>query len=100
MPIHRRRFRIEQPFVGDMPMAAGADGDIGPMHHEIMSELRAIRAQMGSSGTGKSVAVETIGASVTREIAEALAQRPDGELGGFAHHINPGSTAPAGARAG
>ena len=56
-----------------MPMAAGADGDIGPMHHEIMSELRAIRAQMGSSGTGKSVAVETIGASVTREIAEALA---------------------------
>jgi len=43
------------------------------MHHEIMSELRAIRAQMGSSGTGKSVALETIGASVTREIAEALA---------------------------
>src|SRR6267378_2304307 len=73
MPIHRRRFRIEEPFVGDMPMTAGADGDIGPMHHEIMSELRAIRAQMGVSGSGKSVAVETIGASVTREIAEALA---------------------------
>src|SRR5712671_374450 len=73
MPIHRRRFRIEQAVVGDMPIAAAADGDIGPMHHEIMSELRAIRAQMGGSGTGKSVAVETIGASVTREIAEALA---------------------------
>ncbi|HMH70758.1 MAG TPA: protein phosphatase CheZ [Bradyrhizobium sp.] len=73
MPIHRRRFRIEQAVVGDMPITAAADGDIGPMHHEIMSELRAIRAQMGSSGTGKSVAVETIGASVTREIAEALA---------------------------
>ena len=73
MPIHRRRFRIEQAVVGDMPIAVVADGDIGPMHHEIMSELRAIRAQMGSSGTGKSVAVETIGASVTREIAEALA---------------------------
>src|SRR5882672_9639320 len=73
MPIHRRRFRIEQAVVGDMPIAAVADGDIGPMHHEIMSELRAIRAQMGVSGTGKSVAVETIGASVTREIAEALA---------------------------
>src|SRR3981189_2027474 len=73
MPIHRRRFRIEQAVVGDMPIAAVADGDIGPMHHEIMSELRAIRAQMGSSGTGQSVAVETIGASVTREIAEALA---------------------------
>src|SRR6266581_433642 len=73
MPIHRRRFRIEQAVVGDMPIATVADGDIGPMHHEIMSELRAIRAQMGGSSTGKSVAVETIGASVTREIAEALA---------------------------
>ena len=73
MPIHRRRFRIEQAVVGDMPIATAADGDIGPMHHEIMSELRAIRAQMGSSGSGKSAAVETISASVTREIAEALA---------------------------
>src|SRR6266699_1754688 len=73
MPIHRRRFRIEQAVVGDMPIAAVADGDIGPMHHEIMSELRALRTQMGGSGAGKSVAVETIGASVTREIAEALA---------------------------
>src|SRR5712675_1032719 len=71
MPIHRRRFRIEKAVVGDMPIAA--DGDIGTMNHEIMSELRAIRAQMGGSGAGKSVAVETIGASVTREIAEALA---------------------------
>ena len=72
MPIHRRRFRIEEAFVGDMPIAAVADGDIGPMHREIMAELRAIRAQMASSGTS-GVATETIGASVTREIAEAHA---------------------------
>src|SRR6267378_1564716 len=71
MPVHRRRFRIEQANVGDMPMPSVADGDIGPMHHEIMTELRAIRAQM--AGAGRSVTAETIGASVNREVAEALA---------------------------
>jgi chemotaxis protein CheZ len=70
MPIHRRRFRIEQA-VGDMPMPAAVDGDVGPMHHEIMAELRAIRAQM--AGTSRSTATETIGAQVTREVAEAHA---------------------------
>ena len=50
MPIHRRRFRIEEAFIGgDVPMPAVADGEIGPMHHEIMSELRAIRAQMAAA---------------------------------------------------
>jgi chemotaxis protein CheZ len=72
MPIHRRRFRIEEAFVGDMPMPAAVDGEVGPMHHEIMAELRAIRAQMAGSGHS-SVATETIGASVTREVAEAHA---------------------------
>jgi len=72
MPIHRRRFRIEEALTGgDMPMLAAAGGDVGPMHHEIMAELRAIRALMGS-GPGNSGATETIGASVTREVAEAL----------------------------
>ncbi|HEX3114556.1 MAG TPA: protein phosphatase CheZ [Bradyrhizobium sp.] len=72
MPIHRRRFRIEEAFSGgDIPMPAAA-GDIGPMHHEIMAELRAIRALMGSSA-GHNAATETIGASVTHEVAEALA---------------------------
>jgi chemotaxis protein CheZ len=70
MPIHRRRFRIEEAFTGDMPTAA-VDGDAGPMHHEIMSELRAIRAQM--AGAGRSAATETIDASVSRETAEAHA---------------------------
>ena len=49
MPVPRRRFRIEQAYVGDVPALAVAEGDLGPMHHEIMSELRAIRAQMAAS---------------------------------------------------
>jgi chemotaxis protein CheZ len=72
MPIHRRRFRIEEAFVGDVPTAADVDGDAGPMQREIMAELRAIRAQM-ASGTGRSIGTETIGESVTREVAEAHA---------------------------
>ncbi|MDP2295891.1 MAG: protein phosphatase CheZ [Pseudolabrys sp.] len=48
MPVNRRRFRIEQAFVGDMPMPAVADGEAGPMHREIMNELRSIRAQMAA----------------------------------------------------
>jgi chemotaxis protein CheZ len=71
MPIHRRRFRIEEAFVGNVPMPEAVDGEVGPMHHEIMAELRAIRAQM--AGSSRSAATETIGASVTREVAEAHA---------------------------
>src|SRR6266480_3430467 len=71
MPIHRRRFRIEQANAGEMLMPAAVDGDVGPMHHEIMAELRAIRAQM--AGSGRSAATETIDASVTREVDEARA---------------------------
>ena len=47
MPIHRKRFRIEEAFNGDMPITAAVDGDIGPMHREIRTELRAIRARDG-----------------------------------------------------
>jgi chemotaxis protein CheZ len=71
MPISRRRFRIEEAFVGDMPISE-IGGDVGPMHREIMTELRAIRSQMGS-GAGRSVGTETIGESVNREVAEAHA---------------------------
>jgi chemotaxis protein CheZ len=75
MPIHRRRFRIEEAFVGDMPTSSVGDGEIGPMHREIMTELRAIRTQMAAPGhsPGPSAAAETIGASVSREVAEANA---------------------------
>jgi chemotaxis protein CheZ len=68
MPIPRRRFRIEQAYVGDMP--AVADGDVGPMHHEIMTELRAIRAQMAASLRGITGEAEE---STPQEIAAAHA---------------------------
>jgi chemotaxis protein CheZ len=63
MPTHRRRFRIEEAFTGDMPMPGALDGDIGPMHREIMTELRAIRAQMASPDGGP----------VSRDVADAHA---------------------------
>ena len=69
MPVHRRRFRIEEAFASDIPMPTAVDGDIGPMHVEIMNELRAIRTAMASAG--HRAATETIDASVTRGAAEA-----------------------------
>jgi chemotaxis protein CheZ len=48
MPVHRRRFRIEEAVVGDMPISEAVDVDVGPMHREIMTELRAIRAEMAA----------------------------------------------------
>ena len=71
MPIHRKRFRIEEAFLGDMAMPEVVDGDVGPMHREIMTELRAIRAQMASPA--HNAATATIGASVPREVAGAQA---------------------------
>jgi len=73
MSVQRKRFRIEQAVVGEVPepMSAGAEGEIGPMHREIMAELRAIRAQM--AGTGQPAATETAQTEVAREVAEAHA---------------------------
>jgi chemotaxis protein CheZ len=68
MPVHRRRFRIEETFAGNMPMASPDDGDIDPMHGEIMTELRAIRAQMAGIRLG--AATETADTSMTRASAE------------------------------
>ncbi len=70
MPVHRKRFRIEQ-VVDGMPSAEVVESDTGPMHREIMAELRAIRAQM--AGKANSAATAAIGASVSGEIAEAHA---------------------------
>jgi chemotaxis protein CheZ len=70
MPIHRKRFRIEQA-IGDMPVLETAGGEVGPMHHEIMAELRAIRAQMGSAKL--SPAAAAIEDSSSREAAEMRA---------------------------
>ncbi|MBV8575219.1 MAG: protein phosphatase CheZ [Acetobacteraceae bacterium] len=74
MAVQRKRFRIEEAIGIDMPAAEVAGGEIGPMHREIMSELRAIRAQMGSvTAEVSSAATATIEGSVTRETAEAQA---------------------------
>jgi chemotaxis protein CheZ len=71
MPVHRRRFRIEQALVGEVPMPSTTDGDVDPMHREIMAELRAIRAQMGRPVND--AGSEAIGDSVTRGVAETNA---------------------------
>ena len=69
MPIHRKRFRIEEAFDADMPNHAALDGDIGPMHREIMSELRAIRAQMAAPAR-QSQTTESLQEAADRELAE------------------------------
>jgi chemotaxis protein CheZ len=71
MPVNRRRFRIEQAFVGDMPMPAVVDGEAGPMHREIMNELRSIRAQMAAPG--HVVAASAVADSSAQQIAESHA---------------------------
>src|SRR5437879_8018104 len=75
MSVSRKRFRIEQAIMGDAPVSVAAEGgDIGPMHREIMSELRSIRAQMAAGGGHHRAAVtETAEATVAREVAEAFA---------------------------
>lgn len=70
MPIHRRRFRVEKAVVGDMPMPVVVDDDTGPMHREIMSELRAIRSQMGAPGHSATAEAE---AQSPATVAEAQA---------------------------
>jgi chemotaxis protein CheZ len=55
MPVHRKRYRIEEVQYGAMPHSDAPSGDISHSHHEIMSELRAIRAQMATPHRGGEV---------------------------------------------
>jgi chemotaxis protein CheZ len=72
MPIHRKRFRIEEAFGGDVTTPELVDGgEIGPMHSEIMAELRAIRAQMANAGSSMVPAAGD--PSALRQIAETQA---------------------------
>ncbi len=72
MSVRRKRFRIEEAIAGEIPMLEAIDGgDAGPMHREIMDELRAIRAQMAH--TRGSAATATIEDHAAREVAEARA---------------------------
>jgi chemotaxis protein CheZ len=72
MSVSRKRFRVEQAN-GDMPMAIPVIGEAEtePMHREIMSELRAIRAMMAAPA--RSQAPETVEAAANREVAETQA---------------------------
>ena len=74
MSVNRKRFRVEQAMMGDVPgpepVSEGVD--IGPMHREIMAELRSLRAQMAAGGT-QAVVTETAEATVARQVAEAHA---------------------------
>jgi len=70
MPIHRRRFRVEKAVVGDTPMPIVVDDDVGPMHREIMSELRAIRCQMATPSHSATAEAE---AQLPATVAEAQA---------------------------
>jgi chemotaxis protein CheZ len=71
MPVHRKRFRIEEAIGVEVPIVEADEGEVGPMHREIMSELRAIRAQMAAPS--KNATTATLEGSVTREVAEAHA---------------------------
>jgi chemotaxis protein CheZ len=48
MPVQRKRFRIEETGYEAVSMQEMVDASPMPYHNEIMSELRAIRAQMGT----------------------------------------------------
>ncbi|EKS37106.1 MAG: chemotaxis protein [Bradyrhizobiaceae bacterium] len=52
MAVQRKRFRIETIQSGSMPIIDHDESEIIPHHHQIMSELRAIRAQMASHHRG------------------------------------------------
>src|SRR6185503_17881614 len=73
MAIHRKRFRVEEAIVGEMPSPEMIE-EAAPMHSEIMAELRAIRAQMAKGApaplTG-SAALAAIDASTAQELSDA-----------------------------
>ena len=48
MPVQRKRFRIEEFRTDSATVPEMSDGTVMPYHQEIMSELRAIREQMGN----------------------------------------------------
>src|SRR5215468_6415903 len=71
MVVHRKRFRIEEALRGGMPDPEVGEGEIGPMHREIMTELRAIRALMAAPGKNTSAAM--VEGQVRHDVAEAHA---------------------------
>jgi chemotaxis protein CheZ len=73
MSVTRKRFRIEQAIMGDVPGPIVAEGgDIGPMHREIMAELRFIRTQM-ATGAVHTPGVDGSQDSVERQVVASQA---------------------------
>lgn len=73
MSVKRKRFRVEQAMgevVMPEPEVTGG-ADLGPMHREIMAELRSIRAQMAAPAAQRSG--DSVDAAVAREVAETHA---------------------------
>src|SRR6202008_852299 len=76
MVVHRKRYRVEEAIGIDVPIAVEevSGGEVGPMHREIMAELRAIRAQMARGGNGsKSATEDRREPPESREVAAARA---------------------------
>lgn len=75
MSVNRKRFRVEQAILGDAPMEmpAVSEADTGPMHREIMNELRAIRAQMAAPAARQNQTTESLQEAANRELAETQA---------------------------
>jgi len=71
MSVHRKRFRIEEVFGTPAPVAENDGGEPMPMHREIMTELRAIRAQMAAPASGPNAVSEEVGAAAQKQIEEA-----------------------------
>ncbi|OAF05154.1 chemotaxis protein [Bradyrhizobium centrolobii] len=72
MAVHRKRFRVEEAIVGEMPSLEMIE-EAAPMHNEIMAELRAIRAQMARNGHAGHAALPPSEAVMAQEVADARA---------------------------
>jgi chemotaxis protein CheZ len=72
MAVHRKRFRVEEAIVGEMPIPEMTD-EAQPMHSEIMAELRAIRTQMARNSHAAHAALPPSDAVIAREVAETRA---------------------------
>ena len=70
MTVRRKRFRIEETNFGSTPMPADVENE-SPMHREVMTELRAIRSQMGAPQ--RNAVSEQVSASADEKVAEAQA---------------------------
>ncbi|MGV7211696.1 protein phosphatase CheZ [Bradyrhizobium sp. UFLA05-112] len=72
MAVHRKRFRVEEAIVGEMPSPEMID-EAAPMHSEIMAELRAIRAQMARNSHAGHASLPPSETVMAQEVADARA---------------------------